>query len=450
MNIEELARQHDNRAGYKLVDYRRIGLPVFAIRLDAVVEERNQIGLVEEYVLRLVELGIASIDKISAVLGLPRDLVIQVVADCLRYRKIEGHDNSLMLGEGGRKELESLGRIQCKDEQLAVPFDGILRRPYPWDPVSLVRHRELANDGCFEMSPVGGDRPLMSELSVANVDAVLGAWKKSNDRRLVSLRSIHRAPLRFIEALALVYRGAEDAQVQVAFLVDGRLMEEHEQEFVRRGGLKKRAFRELLKGPADPEFASYQERLRKEVAYAKAQQLEKKEASQPPERKQGLLKATSGIPLVQPVPVYEHPKLLREGLASAKERLIIISPWIRAAVVDDQFLSSLKVLLGRKVKVFIGYGLGNSESGGPKDAKALDRLKTLAATYLNFKLVHLGNTHAKVFIVDSARLVISSFNWLSFAGDPSRTFREEWGMLTTERSVIESYAAEILSRLQSA
>ena len=450
MNAEELARQHDNRAGFKLVDYRRVGLPVFAIRLDAVVEEHGSVGLVEEYLLRLVSAGVPSVDQISALLGMPRELVLQVAADLLRRRKVEGTAEALVLTDAGGQELAALGRVECKDEQLGIAFDGILRRPYPWDPVSLVRHRELANDGCFELSPVGGDRPLLSELSVANVDGVLGNWKRTGDRRLVALRAIHRAPLRFIEALALVYRGAEEGQIQVAFLVDGRPMEEHEREFVLRGGLKKRAFRDLLKGRVDTELMQYQERLRKDVALTKAREVEAREAAQPKKRVAGELKVKSGAALVQPVPVYEHPKLLKEALTSAKQRLIIISPWIRAAVVNDDFLSDLKALLKRKVDVHIGYGLGNADAAGPRDIKALNKLKSLASSHKNLDLVHLGDTHAKVLIVDADQLVISSFNWLSFAGDPGRTFREEWGMLTTEAAVIGTYAEEILQRLKTA
>jgi phosphatidylserine/phosphatidylglycerophosphate/cardiolipin synthase-like enzyme len=193
--------------------------------------------------------------------------------------------------------------------------------------------------------------------------------------------------------------------------------------------------------------AEYQEKLRKDVAETKAREVEAREAAKPKVRTPGELKVKPSAALVQPVPVYEHPRLMREAMRSAKERLIIISPWIRAAVVDDAFISELKALLKRKVDVHIGYGLGSADSAGPKDIKALNRLKGLTSNHQNFHLVHLGDTHAKVLIVDVSQLVITSFNWLSFAGDPGRTFREEWGMMTTEETVIAQYAAEILRRL---
>lgn len=151
MNAEELARKFDNRAGFRLVDYRRVGLPVFAIRLDAVVEERRSLGLLEEYVLRFVDAGISSLTQISQLLAMPKELVMQVAADLLRKRRLDGTEDSVFVTAVGRKELNDVGNIECRDEQLGVAFDGILRRPFPWDPVSLVRHRELASDGCFEL-----------------------------------------------------------------------------------------------------------------------------------------------------------------------------------------------------------------------------------------------------------------------------------------------------------
>jgi hypothetical protein len=42
--------------------------------------------------------------------------------------------------------------------------------------------------------------------------------------------------------------------------------------------------------------------------------------------------------------------------------------------------------------------------------------------------VRLPNTHAKILIYDDV-YITSSFNWLSFKGDPSRTYRMEEGTL---------------------
>lgn len=67
-------------------------------------------------------------------------------------------------------------------------------------------------------------------------------------------------------------------------------------------------------------------------------------------------------------------------------------------------------------------------------------LRELADEFANLLLRRLGDTHAKVLIQDSEFYVTTSFDWLSFRGDPSRPFREEWGTMVRDcRAVDELY-----------
>jgi hypothetical protein len=150
---------------------------------------------------------------------------------------------------------------------------------------------------------------------------------------------------------------------------------------------------------------------------------------------------------VQLVAVYDHPPLLREALATASKRLIIISPWITDAVVDAAFLAQLRQLLDRGVAVHIGFGLGDDPG---KPGRAIEQLGKLADTRANFSFVRLGDTHAKILIKDSDWLVTTSFNWLSFKGDPKRTFREEWGTKVAIPLQVEQASEKLLKRLNAA
>jgi phosphatidylserine/phosphatidylglycerophosphate/cardiolipin synthase-like enzyme len=113
---------------------------------------------------------------------------------------------------------------------------------------------------------------------------------------------------------------------------------------------------------------------------------------------------------------YDHPPLLEEALNQSRERLMIIAPWIKADVVDKDFLEKLEALLKSSVAVFIGYGINKQPTANlaPQHQAARDRLSQLAGKYSNFRFKRLGDTHAKVLIKDSDFSVVSSFNWLSF------------------------------------
>jgi len=61
----------------------------------------------------------------------------------------------------------------------------------------------------------------------------------------------------------------------------------------------------------------------------------------------------------------------------------------------------------------------------------------------------LGNTHAKVLIKDSEFAAITSFNWLSFKGDPHRTFRDEQGTLLQVSELVDGKFRELEPRFSS-
>lgn len=125
--------------------------------------------------------------------------------------------------------------------------------------------------------------------------------------------------------------------------------------------------------------------------------------------------------------VFEHADLLVDALESATRRLLIVSPWVRSAVVTTDFLAKLERRLKAGVEVTIAHGIGDDDSGS--DEFALQRLANLAARYRrNFTFARLRNTHAKILIFDG-QWVSTSFNWLSFRGDPERTYRMEEGTL---------------------
>jgi len=82
---------------------------------------------------------------------------------------------------------------------------------------------------------------------------------------------------------------------------------------------------------------------------------------------------------VRRLAVYEHPGILEDAIANAKARLLIISRWIRRAVVDDSFLRAIRLACGRGVRVMIGFGLGEGDvSEKPWDAEARIALEKLA------------------------------------------------------------------------
>jgi phosphatidylserine/phosphatidylglycerophosphate/cardiolipin synthase-like enzyme len=135
---------------------------------------------------------------------------------------------------------------------------------------------------------------------------------------------------------------------------------------------------------------------------------------------------------IRAISVFEHPDLLNDALTGAKRRILLISPWIKKAIITTDFLGKLEGRLRAKVAVDIAYGY--SDETAESDPEAVRRLQNLAARYPEyFHLTRLKSTHAKVLLFDDV-WITTSFNWLSFKGDRRMAFRSEEGTLVRGRS----------------
>jgi phosphatidylserine/phosphatidylglycerophosphate/cardiolipin synthase-like enzyme len=121
------------------------------------------------------------------------------------------------------------------------------------------------------------------------------------------------------------------------------------------------------------------------------------------------------------------------------------------------FVMSLEALLRNGVEVTIGYGLADDEGArGTDKAKqkpaitfqAEKELASIQKRFDNFKLVFLGNTHRKLLVSDDKFAVVTSFNWLSFRGDPGKKARDEFGFLVTEPDDVESIFQDAIELLE--
>lgn len=146
--------------------------------------------------------------------------------------------------------------------------------------------------------------------------------------------------------------------------------------------------------------------------------------------------------------VAEHHPLLMDAIETATNRLLIISPWIRRDVVNEHFIEKLAECLDRGVTTYIGYGIGDRDKNKEIDRECQRDLSRLASAYTNFRFLRLGNTHAKILLKDDAYFVVSSFNWLSFRGDPRRPFREELGNMVSIPKMIEEFFVDMESRFE--
>lgn len=480
MRGDEIAKRLDNRAGYELLTYREVALPVFGIHATALVQERQQRSCIEEFALRALAAGLGTAGQVQGILGLPERVVEVALADLVRQEAIRAvRGNELALTERGREILNSGEIVSPFEQTVWFSFDGLLRRPKWFGTTHLLRLNEVKEQGLLPIRAIPARAPEADEVVAADVSEVvrLAAGAGRGQKQVLRIQKIEKRQHLYVPAIALVYRAADGGGFQVGFAIDGRASQEHELAFARGGGVERQAIAEGLHrppvAPADgpmaervAEFVEAAGAIRKEamritssraaadraavarvtaqdeVARGNAERLET-------EARKEITKAEASLQqlLVRPVPVYDHPGILEDAFETARQRVLVISPWIRRAVVDDTFLRRVEQACRRGVLVSIGFGLGDADEGEKAwDAEARRKLEAIAKRESRLQVKRLGNTHAKVLIKDAEFFVITSFNWLSFRGDPSKAFRDEWGTMVRDHAVVEEYYQEMMKR----
>jgi PLD-like domain len=474
MRIEDTVRKHNSRTGFRIADYGEVGIPVWVLSVQAITLVHTKISAIEEFVLKALEAGVTEEPDISEFLGLERSIVRSALASLINSDDVTvgaapGQKNqTIRITAKGKKTVASAATIIPEEQTFTVYFDGVLRKVVWYASFDLIKRRDLRETGCLEIPASPGGRPTVADLPIENVRRVVGSKLRTRQvkRDLLAIKSVRTIDNRFLPAVAIVYKSEDGTlESQIAFSIDGKLSDAHETAFSLASGAERLRIEQTLK-ESEKELAEVlkvkQERVtsdsqklvnsltekaiavksiienaEREIELSESEEQKQVAKAQLVEAQQQLQSATSelGQLPVRFLYVYDHPVVLQDALGAATERLLIISPWIRRAVVDHAFVTGLEKLLTKKVDVYIGYGLGKPDDGNDQDA--VGRLTGLTGKHENFHFVHIGDTHAKVLVIDRKTVVITSFNWLSFKGDPTKTFRDEQGVLIQDRMLAD-------------
>jgi hypothetical protein len=128
---------------------------------------------------------------------------------------------------------------------------------------------------------------------------------------------------------------------------------------------------------------------------------------------------------------------LFKALKEAKNRFMIVSPWIKSNVVNREFLSTLEETLKRRVQIHIIYGYKETPGSMKNDPWSINQLENLAHNYKNLKFQKTTNSHRKQIVCDDKFAIVTSFNFLSFRADPNLTYRDELGVVLRDKETIE-------------
>jgi hypothetical protein len=432
--LERISRRYGSeRPGMQLIDIEEAAIPVTVVQADVLAQERKQLAILDEFVVRFVAGGVESAEDIATLLGLTDDQVLEAAATQVSENNVRRREASgrLTLTPQGLEVARDLAATQPVLKRLPVAFDRLLWRIVDYPKANMLTKKEAQERGLRLLPAAQNSRIGLTDVTPESFNALLRVRDGREKRvEILQVRKVLPNTHRYLPVQLLVYGDAERGELQLAVCIDGVLEVDlglalDKIKAVERLGLS-------IAPPAErPRIDDDLERRRVDID-------EGVEVSDE-EVADNSAAAVAVHPLasvpVRSVSVFEHAALLSEALSTAKRRLMIISPWVRSAVVTTDFLAVLERRLRANVHVTIAHGYGEDESGS--DAEALRRLQNLANRFKQqFTLVRVKNTHAKILIFDD-RWITTSFNWLSFRGDPNRTYRMEEGIMVQIPSKVD-------------
>lgn len=407
----------DARPGLQLIAVEDAAIPVTVVRADVLAQEKKELPITEEFALRFVDLGVATPEEIAAYLGLEPAHVLDASAAQLSENHLRRRESggTLALTPLGTEVVRNLAATQPVLRQLPVSFDRLTWTLTDYPERSLIEKKEAQERGMTILPAARNARIGLDDVTPSGFNALL----KGDRLQVLRIHKVTVKKHRYLPVRLLVYGDHSRRELELAVCIDDDMATEHGLALDRIGAVDLLG---LTFGEAEPRPVLDEELESQRTTDAPA------EAEADADHVDPFPTGSGMTSLVRSVSVFEHADLLAEALASAKQRLLIIAPWVKQAVVNTDFVAKLEQRLRAGVEVTVAHGYGDDDRGS--DEFALNRLSNLAARYEKFTFVRVKNTHAKILIFDG-HWVSTSFNWLSFRGDADRTYRMEEGTLVS-------------------
>ena len=470
--------------GKQLIAVREVALPQWALTIKCRIQDKKDLPALEEYVLRSMDAGLHGRGEIQSFLGISADVVEFTMANLYSRGLIQAlrpqsavNELRYALTQKGSAVTSALSESMPRSVSLDFTFDGLTHEFGMTALSDRLRPRDIKEEGLMEVPAFPTEPPVLSPADTPKLQEAFARTEAAHrGAELLKVIEIEGKRSRFFtRAVALVFHSLDDiGEHSIIFAVDGRRSVLHERAFEQAEGLRKLGILDSLKQSRDPALGVVQStilQLRTDNEQRESlKQTTLKLRQHTATLASHLANSGTSVPALQEkydsvshelesaeekldgngvrlIDVTEHPHYLDRALSETANRLLIVSPWLRTAVIDKSFSAKLRRLLQNGVDVKIAYGIGTEERENALDRLGRKALQAMEREFENFTVMRLGDTHAKVLISDERFVIVTSFNWLSFKGDSDRPFRDERGTLIAIPSEISRLYNEYAERI---
>jgi hypothetical protein len=482
-------------SGYAALPPYEAALPFYECILEVRMMVRHPLTPLEMVVLSVVATGVDEVDSMVLVLGLEQGMVTDTLADLHNGEFIQprsaAESHRFSLTEKGREGHDRASVLRPESLRVRALFDALTGDWVPPSRLDYLNPGDAARRG-LHLVPAKLSPPAVADVDRGALGEALKESRKHNakavpDADLHDVVEVLQTFRAYLPCDVVAFDSADASHVIFRVLQSGRRMTEHEDVlnalFPRMPEIlpfadapapappeaeASRAFAESVLTEVDglhDSAAEIQGRIAQtagiiaeasvdggEIMPATTRmQLDAVRAELAELRRQ-FEEVSARLASVRRIEVHEHRPLLIKAIEKSRSRLIVIAPWLRDVAMSDLLNPIRKALDERPVQIYIGWGYPD-DARNPVKAELNEsmrrELERMAKQPHRGKLhvTMLGDTHEKVLLSDRKFMVITSFNWLSFRGDPKRPLRQETGLYLEIPEKIDEAASVFLQRL---
>jgi len=451
-----------------VVDHKTAGYPFYKVTLNISFLRHRHLEIQEEFVLKCVADKIDRKDEIGYFLGIEIDFIEKILSGLLSKELIlRNESEKFILTEKGEQSLKQQKVRYTVSDTILFFIDGLTGE------LKINLNLKKFKEETFLPKII--ERPRQVEDMADYYDKIQKVLKdREDDSRveLLGITSIGKTYIEWHEITLVLYKNSPDSnEIQYETFSRNNIAEEYRKnieelhikgEYVLNKIIKTELFdideKNSIEKTLTKEDKDYRDNLKdieKKEAAKKSlsesldssdnQEFIKKQAQEIENLEKQIQALKDKYKTAEIIRTYEHPKYLREAFEKAERRVIIVSPWLKSNVINTDFLKQLEKTLKKDVEVYILYGYKDSRGRSKTDQRIIDQLNKIAANFKKFKFEEVENTHSKILVCDDKFAINTSFNFLSFSGNPNLTYRDECGTLHRDKGLIEQLFNQVLS-----
>lgn len=457
-DFENKIRKYHSLPEAVVIDCKLIGYPFHILNIDLTYLANRQLQLVEEFVMKCINYDLKRQVEIAAFLGMDESLIEKVLSELLSKGLIQ-RENSLNLTELGSVSLEKQTVLAPLSETKTFYIDALSGK---LNDKFYLNSFDSKNNSNFVLNKVV-KKPRKNNIEdvvdyYEHIEKSLQNYNNSNQIELIQVNNIEKVYTEYHElSLVLYQRNPDDQEIEYEIFSRGNIQVDYRTTIEQLYAEGKKILDPIFQEIKDDKSIDFNDenKISASINYEDAKTVEKlslkinsfndpdllietknkviKEERQ--KLKQELEQIQTKSKISEIIHTYQHRDYLFKALREAKNRVMIVSPWITGYAVDKSFLEELEETLNRKIQVDIYYGIKSSNQ--QNNPRSIQKLEELSECHKHFQFKKVKNTHRKILVCDSRFGIVTSFNFLSFRADPNLTYRDELGVIIRDKSTIE-------------